>query len=291
MMKKIAVIGGGPAGLMAAGYAALNNQDVTVIERNNKAGKKLLITGKGRCNITNYGTIEELIENFSETGSFLYSSFSQFSNYDLLEFFDKMGLKTKVERGKRVFPQSDKASEVLNALLEFVKSHRVKFDFNTRVTEVLTENKQIVGIRTNEDRFYPFDRVIIATGGKSYSATGSTGDGYIIAKKLGHSVTPIIPSLIPLISEEKWITELQGLSLKNVKLTAYHDDQIIGEDFGEMIFTHYGVSGPIVLSISRNIVPLLPGKIKMVLDLKPALDKQTLDGRLLRDIENAACRL
>jgi predicted Rossmann fold flavoprotein len=282
---KVAVIGGGPAGLIAAGRAGELGCDVTLFERNKRLGRKLLLTGKGRCNITNYGTIDELIENFSETGNFLYSSLSQFSNFDLINFFKNLGLETKVERGKRVFPQSDKSSDVLNALIKYNNIHNVRFFMESRVDALLYNNKNVYGVKINKNS-YEFDKVIIATGGLSYPLTGSTGDGYKLAESVGHKIIPPKPSLVPLITEEKWVSQLQGLSLRNVEIRACIESKEIYQDFGEMLFTHFGISGPLVLSMSRTIVEYLPKRVKVTIDLKPALDHKKLNERLSRDFSN-----
>jgi len=283
-MMKVGVIGGGPAGIIAAGFAGSRKKDVTLIERNDRLGKKLFITGKGRCNITNYSPIEDFFENVMTNSSFLYSSFYSFSNLDIMNLLEKYGVKLKVERGNRVFPQSDKSSDVIKAFEKFLNDNNVKILFNTRIKDVIYKNKKFVLTSATGEKMI-FDRLILATGGKSYPATGSTGDGYKFAERLGHTIIPLKPSLVPMEIEEEWITSTQGLSLKNVTLSGWVDGKKIDERFGEMIFTHYGISGPIVLSMSNVINKYLDKNIILKIDLKPALSFEKLDLRLLRDFE------
>ncbi|NMB27141.1 MAG: NAD(P)/FAD-dependent oxidoreductase [Tissierellia bacterium] len=284
MVKKIGVIGGGPAGIIAAGFAGSKGGDVTLIEKNNQLGKKLFITGKGRCNITNASSIESFFENIITNNTFLYSSFYSFTNEDIINLLESCGLKIKIERGNRVFPTSDKSSDVLKALEKFLASNNVKILLNKRVTDLEYEdNKFIVKFYNNDSMI--FDNLIIATGGKSYPLTGSTGDGYTFAKKFGHRIEPLKPSLVPIEIEKGWIKEVQGLSLKNVKLTACIDNKKVHEEFGEMLFTHYGISGPIVLSMSNYINKYKNKNIQLCIDLKPALSKEKLDKRILRDFD------
>lgn len=284
--QKVIVIGGGAAGLMAAGTAARDGADVTLFEKNDRPGKKLLITGKGRCNITNEAEIEEFIKNFPDTGKFLYSALYTFSNWQVIDFFNQYGVPTTVERGGRIFPTSGVAKDVVMALHRYTRDFGVNFAYKQAIDEIVVEDQQLKGIRTKEGAFYPADRVILATGGSSYPGTGSSGDGYRMAAAVGHTVTPVMPSLVPLETAEDWVLELQGLSLKNVSLSLSQNGEKICEEFGEMLFTHFGVSGPIVLTMSREIVPyLLEGKIEASLDLKPALNDETLDKRLQRDFE------
>lgn len=284
--QKVIVIGGGAAGLMAAGTAAREGANVTLFEKNDRPGKKLLITGKGRCNITNEAEIEEIIKNFPDTGKFLYSALYTFSNWQVIDFFNQYGVPTKVERGGRIFPTSGIAKDVVEALHRYTKDFGVDFAYKHAVDEITVEDQQVTGIRTKEGTFFPADRVILATGGSSYPGTGSSGDGYRMAAAVGHQVISVMPSLVPLVTAEDWILELQGLSLKNVTLTLSQKGEKICEEFGEMLFTHYGVSGPIVLTMSREVVPRLQdGQIEASLDLKPALDDETLDKRLQRDFE------
>ena len=289
----VIIIGGGPAGILSAIKSAKEGNKVTIFEKNDKCGKKLLITGKGRCNITSSIEIEDFIKNIPGNGKFLYSAFQNFSNQDIIKMLENEGVKTKVERGNRVFPVSDKSIDVLNALLNILKKLNVKIVYNTEITDILVNENKVTGVITNTKEKIKADKVILATGGRSYPATGSTGDGYKMAKKLGHTVTEIRPSLVPLtIHEEKMCQKLQGLSLRNVKITIRHNKKIIYEDFGEMIFTHFGVSGPIILSAStillryKNIKELLKNKeIELLIDFKPALNKEKLDLRIRRDFE------
>ncbi len=279
----VAVIGGGPAGMMASITAAMKGKTVVLLEKNETLGKKLLITGKGRCNITNDCDISEFISNVPVNGNFLYSAFYSFTNRDLLSLLEKAGLHTKVERGGRVFPQSDKASDVLLALKKLMKHYGVKV-LNAEVTGIKTDDdvKQVL-IKGN--KVIKCSSVIIATGGLSYPRTGSTGDGYKFAKKLGHKVTDLKGSLVPLVIKNKYIGSLMGLSLKNCAITLYKNNKEIYSDFGEMLFTHYGASGPVILSASSHIRDIENAKYKISIDLKPALDFDTLDKRILRDFD------
>mgnify|MGYP000073381313 FL=1 len=285
MSNQIAVIGGGPAGMIAAGTAASLGKKVVLIEKNNKLGKKLFITGKGRCNITNAGEIEDLIENVVVNKSFLYSAFYSFTNNDIVELLKKYGVETKIERGNRIFPVSDKSSDVIKALEKFLLEEKVNIMLNKEVKSIdkLDNGKFILTFSDSEIR--DFSKVIIATGGKSYQQTGSTGDGYIFAKKLGHKIIDLKPALVPCEIEEDWIKELQVLSLKNVKILAIVDSKKIFEDFGELLFTHYGISGPIVLTMSSYINKYYGQKIKIIIDLKPALSDDKLESRILRDFD------
>lgn len=293
-MKTI-VIGGGPAGMLAGISAAENGNKVIILEKMEKTGKKLLITGKGRCNITNNGDLDEFMKNIPENSKFLFSSFNQYSNKDIISLLNSEGVSTKVERGGRVFPVSDKSIDVLEALKRKLKKLDVEIKTNFEVTKILTENGVAKGIEgKNKEQLFA-DKVILATGGMSYPVTGSTGDGYKMAKELGHTVTEIKPSLVPLISTGKskeLCQEMQGLSLKNIAIKIKCEDKEIYNDFGEMLFTHFGVSGPVILSASavlvryKNITKLMQeNKVKLVIDLKPALDNQKLDHRILRDFE------
>ena len=284
MMEKIGVIGGGPAGIIAAGYAGARGKKVVLIEQNNKLGKKLYITGKGRCNITNASPIDIFFDNIVTNKSFLYSSLYSFTNEDIVKLLKSYGLEIKVERGNRVFPVSDKSSDVIKALEKFLYNNNVNLMLNKKVFDIKhKDNKFIVYFSKND--YIEFDKIIIATGGISYPATGSTGDGYKFAQNLGHCIQELKPSLVPLEIEEEWVKDLQGLSLKNVKLTTYVDKKDIHEEFGEMLFTHYGISGPIVLSTSNYINKYDEKNIKFHLDLKPALSREKLDSRILRDFE------
>ena len=291
---KVIVIGGGPAGMMAAITSAEQGNEVVLIEKNKVLGKKLSITGKGRCNITSSLNIDEFIKNTPGNGKFLFSAFNSFTNKDIIDFIENHGIKTKVERGNRVFPVTDKAQDVVNCFIKKLKALNVSIRLNTVVKDILTDNNKAIGVRTNNETIKA-DKIILATGGKSYPLTGSTGDGYKFAKKLGHTITELKPSLVPLVTyEEELHTSLQGLSLKNVeiKLIDISKNKEIYSDFGEMLFTHFGVSGPIVLSASshlvryKNIKELLENKqIKLLIDFKPALSKEKLDQRILRDFE------
>ena len=290
---KVVVIGGGPAGMMAAISASEKGNEVFLLEKNKSLGKKLLITGKGRCNITSSLTMDEFIKNTPGNGMFLYSAFNSFTNQDIIKFLKEQGLEVKEERGNRIFPVTDKAQDVLKCFEKKLKELKVKIFYESPVTEILVNNEnKVCGVKTPKEKINA-DKVILATGGKSYPLTGSTGDGYKLAQKLGHTITPIKPSLVPLETYEQNLhKELQGLSLKNVKIKILDisKNKEIYEDFGEMLFTHFGVSGPIILSGSahlvryKNIDNLLKNKqIKLTIDLKPALTEEKLNERILRD--------
>lgn len=285
-MKNIVIIGGGPAGMMAAATAAGRGARVTLVEKQDKVGKKLAITGKGRCNITTAADPEYLTAGFPGQGRFLYSAFREFSNIDLLQFFHELGLETKVERGNRVFPCSDRAWDVVKVLRDHAIDAGVKILTSCRVDDILIFDNTVAGIVTGS-REMRADAVIIAAGGKSYPLTGSTGDGYKWAQRAGHKIIEPRPGLIPLLTEEEWVPELQGLTLKNVRAASFAPNgKKINEEFGEMLFTHFGLSGPIILTISRDIAAYLyknGGKVTLKLDLKPALDEEKLDERLQRD--------
>ena len=293
---KVVIIGGGPAGMLSAISAGTNKNDVTILEKMNMLGRKLLITGKGRCNITSSISIDEFIKNVPGNGKFLYSCLNNFTNEDILNILKEEGLQTKVERGNRVFPITDKSQDVLQALLNRLKKLKVKIEVGANVKEILTEQDIVSGVKYiqgGKEKILKADKVILATGGKSYSATGSTGDGYELAKKVGHTVTEIKPSLVPISTKGKDLEicrRMQGLSLKNVaiKIKDAKNNKIIYEDFGEMIFAHFGVSGPVILSGSAHLLrykkeDIRQGNIKLIIDLKPALDVQKLDDRILRD--------
>lgn len=282
-MKKVAVIGAGPAGIIAAGYSAINGKDTYLFDKNERIGKKLFITGKGRCNITNSADIEELIQNISVNKEFMYSGFYTFTNEDIINLIENNGTKTKVERGNRVFPKSDKSSDVIKALKKFLDESNVKLKLNTKVKSIRKDmDKFIISF---DDSVESFDSVIIATGGASYPSTGSAGDGYKFAKSMGHTIIDIKPALVPCEIKESYISELQGLSLRNVSIKAIVGHKKVFEDFGEMVFTHYGISGPIVLSMSNVINKYIDKKIKISIDLKPSLDIEKLNNRLVRDFE------
>lgn len=296
---KTVIIGGGPAGMMSAISAAENRSpkdEVIIVEKMNMLGKKLLITGKGRCNITSSLEMEDFIKNTPGNGMFLYSSFQQFTNKDIINFLKKQGLEVKEERGSRIFPITDKSTDVLNCFINRLKELKVKIYLNENVEQIITqkteEEQKVIGIKTNK-RKIEADKVILATGGKSYPLTGSTGEGYKMAKELGHTITEIKPSLVPLETYEVE-KELQGLSLKNLKIQLKDTSKkrIIYEDFGEMIFTHFGVSGPTILSSSAHLVRyknienlFKERKIILKIDLKPALSEEKLNDRILRDFE------
>ena len=289
---RVIVIGGGPAGMMAAIKAKETGYDVLLIEKMQSLGRKLLITGKGRCNITSSLDIADFIKNTPGNGMFLYSCYNNFTNKDIIEFLKKEGLQVKEERGNRIFPVTDRAIDVLKCFEKKIKELKIKVLYNMKVEEILCINKQVVGVRTKE-KVIKTDKVILATGGKSYQATGSTGDGYIMAKKLGHKITPIRPSLVPLEAVDKSTCQkLQGLSLKNVgiKFMDNSNNKLIYGDFGEMLFTHFGVSGPVILSGSAHLVryknieqKLANKEIILEIDLKPALSEEKLNERILRD--------
>lgn len=295
---KVVIIGAGPAGMLAAIAAAQYKNDIIILEKMEKPAQKLLITGKGRCNITSSLPIEDFIKNIPGNGMFLYSAFHQFDNEQILEILKQEGVETKVERGNRIFPVSDKSKDVQVALLNRLKKLNVSIQTNSNVKKILTKNGKVEGViylENGKEKELKADKVIVATGGKSYPGTGSTGDGYQLAEQVGHNITEIRPSLVPLVVSQKdkvVCKKLQGLSLKNVgiKIKDMQNNKLIYEDFGEMIFTHFGVSGPIILSGSahllryKNVKMLLEqNKILLSIDLKPALSEEKLDNRILRD--------
>ena len=292
-MRNTVIIGGGPAGLMAAISSAKNEDKVTIIEKMNSCGKKLLITGKGRCNITNNAQMDKFMANTPTNPKFLYGVFNNFTNKDIIELLESEGVKTKVERGERVFPVSDRAQDVLEALLHILKKENVQILTNTTAKRIITDaEKNVLGVELDDGKEIKADKIILATGGKSYPVTGSTGDGYRIAKDLGHTITKIEPSLVPLTSHDEVCKKLQGLSLRNVAIQLQICDKVVYKDFGEMLFTHFGVSGPIVLSASsylvktKNIEQILKeDKVELEIDLKPALSEEKLDARILRDFD------
>ena len=289
---KVVVIGGGPAGMMSAITSAENGNKVILIEKMQSLGRKLLITGKGRCNITSSLSMDEFIKNTPGNGMFLYSVYKNYTNTDIIDFLKRQGLEVKEERGNRIFPITDKSQDVLKCFTKRLKELNVEILLNQKVSEILVKDEMVIGVKL-QDKIINADKIILATGGKSYPLTGSTGDGYKMVEKLGHTVTKIKPSLVPLETFEKYTCkEMQGLSLRNVeiKLKDIEKNKIIYEDFGEMLFTHFGVSGPTILSSSahlvryKNIDELLKNKkIKLSIDLKPALSEEKLDERILRD--------
>ena len=282
---KIIVIGGGASGIMAAIRAAECDSEVILLEKMPKIGLKLRITGKGRCNLTNSADVEEFVKNI-HNGKFLYSALKNFSAIDTINFFESLGVATKIERGGRIFPVSDDANEILDALTRKMAILGVEVINNSPVTEILTENKKIVGVKVGDKILYA-DAVILATGGLSYPKTGSTGDGFKLARQLGHTITEILPALVPLETEEDFVKNLQGLSLKNVRVKLISDGKKVSEQFGEMIFTHFGISGPIILTLSRQAAKLLAEKklVELEINLKPALSFEQLNARILRDFD------
>ncbi len=285
---KVIIIGAGAAGLMAACSAGKCGHEVILIEKNDRFGKKLAITGKGRCNVTNDSPVDELIKNVPVNGRFLYSAFNAFSAYDTMDFFENAGVKLKNERGNRVFPESDKAQDIVNALVSEMKKYNVKA-IKGNVSRITTANGSASGVLLSDGKKISAERVIVATGGLSYPTTGSTGDGYKFARELGHTVTELKPSLVPLVTEESFPSEMMGLSLKNVAITLFENGKKKYSDFGEMLFTHFGISGPMILSASSHMKKSA-GSYKIEIDLKPALDEAALDKRILRDFEKYAKR-
>ena len=298
-MSKVLIIGGGAAGMMAGVFAARNHHEVHILEKNEKLGKKVFITGKGRCNVANACDTEELFPAVMSNPKFLYSGFYSFGPQDVMNFFEEAGVPLKVERGNRVFPQSDHSSDIIRALERELKKAGAKVHLHTAVKEVVkeqitdpetgTEKEKITGVILTDGTFMEGDAVIVATGGFSYQSTGSTGDGYRFAKELGLKVTDISPSLVPLKTKEDYIPKLQGLSLKNTGLIIKNGKKVLYEDFGEMMFTHFGVTGPMILSASAHIGAKLAkapnGELSAYLDLKPALTREQLDARILREFE------
>lgn len=289
-MSKVIVVGGGAAGMMAAVTAAQNGHQVTLLERNEKLGKKVFITGKGRCNLTNASDIEEIFEHIVTNRKFLYSALYGFDNRACMDFFEENGLRLKVERGNRVFPVSDHSSDVIKTLEKKLKTLSVEIRLHTRVENLLTESfqdkKRIAGVTDEKGKSYEADAVILATGGISYPSTGSTGDGHKMAEETGHKVTDLYPALVPLKAKEGFCRELMGLSLKNVTATFKEGKKVLYSEFGEMLFTHFGVSGPIILSGASVINQrLAKNEIQLFIDLKPALTEEQLQKRLTREFE------
>ncbi|WP_300282085.1 NAD(P)/FAD-dependent oxidoreductase [Peptacetobacter sp.] len=285
-MKKVVIIGAGPAGMTAAYSASQKGLDVILIEKNERVGRKLLITGKGRCNITNNCEIEELIANVNTNSKFLYSAFYTFTNDAVMEMFESLGVKLKTERGNRVFPESDRAIDVVDAMAKLIKRKNIKLITGKSVKDIKEKNKKIESVILDNGKEIKTDAVIIATGGASYKRTGSTGDGYKLSEKLGHKITPIKPSLIGLEINEEFVYKLKGLSLRNVSIVVYgNKNKKIYDDFGEMEFTDYGIDGPIIKSASCIMKDLSKENYKIILDLKPALDYEKLDKRIQRDFK------
>lgn len=273
--------------MMAAAKAAEQGAKVLLLEKMKRVGKKMLITGKGRCNLTNAADVPEIIRNILGNGPFLNSVLRAFDNQDVIRFFEEHGVPTKIERGGRVFPQSDRAADAVDAMLQYLHELGVHIETEAAVQEILLADGKAVGVKLVTGAVYKSDAVILAVGGASYPGTGSTGDGYAMARKLGHTVLELHPSLIPLETEEDWVKEAQGLSLRNVQAVLLADDKKIGEEFGEMMFTHFGVTGPIVLSLSRAAAVYLArgAMVELVINLKPALTPEKLDARIQRDFE------
>lgn len=289
-MAKVIVIGGGAAGMLASIFAAKNGNEVHVLEKNEKLGKKLFITGKGRCNVTNACDVEELFPAVMNNGKFLYSAFYGFNSQDMMSFLENAGLRLKVERGNRVFPESDHSSDVIRTLEKEMKNAGVQIHLYTEVKKIhaseTEEGKKITGVELSDGKTMKADAVIVATGGLSYPTTGSTGDGYRFAKELGLKVTDLAPSLVPLKTKEAYIPRMQGLSLKNVEFTVKNGKKVLYKEFGEMMFTHFGITGPIVLSASAKIgKQLQKGELQAYVDLKPALTAEQLDERILREFK------
>lgn len=271
---------------MAAGKAAEAGAQVTLLEKTERLGKKLGITGKGRCNLTNTIDVKGFIENFPGNGHFLYGALYRFGNKELMSFFRTLGVDLKVERGMRVFPTSDTSKDILDALKDYIHSNSVNVSYLTRAKEIIVKDGAVKGVVTYDGRMFYGEAVILATGGSSYPGTGSTGDGYEIARQIGHTITPLRPSLVPLECEEDWVELVNGLSLKNVTLSVFYEDKLIDSEFGEMLFTNFGVSGPIVLTLSEKVSLILQNSIssvKLIINLKPALTPEELDARLQRD--------
>jgi len=281
------IIGAGPAGMMATIRAAERKRKVLLIERNDTLGKKLLISGKGRCNLTNSCDIEDFLEKFSPSRNFLRNTFAKFFNADLISFFEDAHLKLKTERGGRVFPESDKSADILNVLKLKLKTKNIKVLSGERVREVIMKDKKIKGVLTYSCKHFLATHIAIATGGLSYPATGSTGDGYRIAENLGHEIIPLKPALSPIFIKEGFIRDWRGISLKNVRLTLFSGGKKIDEKFGEMVFTHFGLSGPVVLDISASVYDALKLKneVTITINFKPALDRKKLNARLLREFK------
>ena len=286
MVNQIVIVGAGPAGMMAAAAAAECGGSVLLLEKMPRVGRKMMITGKGRCNVTSADDVPDIIRNIIGNGRFLNSSLRAFDNADVMAFFEGLGVPLKTERGNRVFPQSDRAADVVDAMMKHLRDQEVEIRTNTSVSGLLTEANKICGVRLVDGSEVEAAAVILAMGGTSYPATGSTGDGYALARAVGHTVTPIFPALVPLVTRETWVREVQGLSLRNVRATLYHAGKKEQDFFGEMLFTHFGVTGPIILQLSRRASELLTDghkDIELRLNLKPALTHEKLRERVDRD--------
>jgi predicted Rossmann fold flavoprotein len=285
----VIVVGAGPAGLLAAGRASELGARVLVLEKMERAGRKLLITGKGRCNITNDAPMAEFISHIQPNGKFLRNAFSRFFSEHIVELLHANGVETVVERGGRIFPASNKSADVLNALMDWNRKHKTEFHYNFKVEKLIVEDKQVIGVEVSENgtkREYLASSIIVAAGGNSYPATGSSGDGYKLAKTVGHTISEVRPALVPIETEGNLAEQLQGLSLKNVNAVVWVNGKKQKEDFGEMMFAHFGLTGPIILTLSRFVVDEITrgNSVEISIDLKPALDEQKLDARLLRDL-------
>lgn len=287
-MGKIVVAGGGAAGMMAAIMAARNGQEVHIFEKNDRLGKKLFITGKGRCNVTNAGDMDNLFESVRTNSKFLYSAFYSFSNEQVMDFFEELGVRLKVERGNRVFPVSDHSSDIVRALQREMDRLGVCVNLNSEITNIIADEAGFNSIQLKGGERIEGDALILATGGVSYPLTGSTGEGLQMAEQLGHKIVELTPSLIPMVTKEDWVKEVQGLALKNVTVTIKQGKKQLYSDFGEMLFTHFGISGPLILSGSSYVTTAIKkGSLEVYIDLKPALTEEQLDARLLREFDEA----
>ena len=285
-MSKVVVVGGGAAGMMAAYQAAKNGHKVILVDKNEKLGKKIYITGKGRCNLTNAGELEQIFNNIMTNRKFLYSALYSFTNDDVINFFETNGMKTKIERGNRVFPVSDHSSDVISTVAKTLRKNHVDIRLFTPVKDLIITNDKACGVLLENGEKIMCDSVIIATGGLSYPSTGSTGDGYRFAKDSGHTINKCEPSLVPMNIKEEWVKELQGLSLRNVNVRIINGKKKLYNELGEMLFTHFGVSGPLILTASAMINrKYFDENLKIIIDLKPALDMEQLNKRILRDFE------
>lgn len=284
-MRKTLIVGGGAAGMLASIYAARNGDLVWLFEQNEKLGKKLYITGKGRCNFTNACSMEELFDAILTNRKFMFSSIYGYNNFDVMDFFEEMGLEYKIERGNRVFPASDHSYDVIDTLHLAMRKANVHIYLNTKVEQLDIRDGRVTGLIADGE-YFEGDKIIVATGGISYPSTGSTGDGYRFAKEAGHQVTELFPSLVPLNVKEDYIKEMQGLSLKNVTLSIFDENKLLYEDFGEMMFTHFGITGPLVLTASADLGRIIKKRnLRAVINLKPALSEEQLDARFLREFE------